>query len=332
MSLNWTKKSVLVTGAGGFIGSHLTEELVGIGAEVISFIHYNSRSDWGLLEFLPENVKHEINVFPGDVQDTTSVKKAVKDIDVVFHLAALIGIPYSYIAPESYINTNIKGTLNVMQACLEEGVEKVVHTSTSEVYGTAKYVPIDEKHPLQGQSPYSASKIGADEIVESYYLSFNLPVATMRPFNTFGPRQSARAVIPTIISQALSSGVIELGSLTPIRDLTYVKDTVNGFIKVAESPKSIGEVINTGNGTGITIGELSEKITSLIEIPGLKVFVDEKRIRPEKSEVMELICDNSKAKKLLGWEPKYSLEEGLRETINWIKEHKKLYKPGIYNV
>lgn len=330
--MNLKGKKVLVTGGGGFIGSHLMEELVGIGAEVTALIHYNSRNDWGLLEFLPENVKHEIEIFLGDVQDTTSVKKAVKDIEVVFHLAALIGIPYSYIAPESYINTNIKGTLNVMQACLEEGVEKVVHTSTSEVYGTARYVPIDEKHPLQGQSPYSASKIGADKIAESYYLSFDLPMATIRPFNTFGPRQSARAVIPTIISQALSSGVIELGYLTPIRDMTYVKDTVNGFIKVAESPKSIGEVINIGNGTGITIGELSEKIISLIEIPDLKVSVDEKRIRPEKSEVMELICDNSKAKKLLGWAPKYSLEEGLRETVSWIKEHQRIYKPGIYNV
>lgn len=325
-------KKILVTGAGGFIGSHLTEELVKIGANVRVFVHYNSRNDWGLLEFLSSNVKSEIDVISGDIQDNNAVRRAVKDIDVVFHLAALIGIPYSYIAPESYINTNIKGTLNVMQACLDEEIEKVVHTSTSEVYGTAKYVPIDEKHPLQGQSPYSASKIGADKIAESYYLSFNLPVATIRPFNTFGPRQSARAVIPTIISQALSSGIVELGSLTPIRDLTYVKDTVNGFIKVAESPKSIGEVINTGNGKGISIGELSEKIICLLEIPDLKISVDEKRIRPEKSEVMELICDNSKAKKLLGWEPKYSLEEGLKETISWIKEHQRHYKPNIYNV
>lgn len=330
--MNLKEKKVLVTGAGGFIGSHLTEELIKIGANVRAFVHYNSRNDWGLLEFLPDNVKNEIDVFSGDIQDSIAVRKAVKDIDVVFHLAALIGIPYSYIAPESYININIKGTLNLMQACLEEGVEKVVHTSTSEVYGTAKYVPIDEKHPLQGQSPYSASKIGADKIAESYYLSFNLPVATIRPFNTFGPRQSARAVIPTVISQAFSSGVIELGSLTPIRDLTYVKDTVNGFIKVAESPKSIGEVINTGNGKGITIGDLTEKIISLTGLPDLKIFCNEKRIRPEKSEVKELICDNSKAKNLLGWEPKHSLDESLKETINWIKEYQRLYKSNIYNV
>lgn len=330
--MNIKEKNVLVTGAGGFIGSHLTEELVKRGVNVRAFVHYNSRNDWGLLEFLPDNVKNEIEVFSGDVQDSIAVKKSIKDVDVIFHLAALIGIPYSYIAPESYINTNIKGTLNMMQACLDEGVEKVVHTSTSEVYGTAKYVPIDEKHPLQGQSPYSASKIAADKIAESYYLSFNLPVSTIRPFNTFGPRQSARAVIPTIISQALSSDVIELGSLTPIRDLTYVKDTVTGFINVAESSKSIGEVINTGNGKGITVGELTEKIISLTGIPDLKISCNEKRIRPEKSEVKELICDNSKAKKMLGWEPKYSLEEGLRETINWIKEHQRIYKPGIYNV
>ena len=325
-------KNVLVTGAGGFMGSHLTEELVKIGADVKAFVHYNSRNDWGLLELLPDDVKGEFDVFSGDIQDTVAVRKAVKDIDVVFHLAALIGIPYSYIAPESYVSTNIRGTLNMMQACHDEGVEKIIHTSTSEVYGTAKYVPIDEKHPLQGQSPYSASKIGADKIAESYNLSFGLPVAIIRPFNTFGPRQSARAVIPTIISQALSSSVIELGSLTPIRDLTYVGDTVNGFLRMAESPESIGEVINTGNGKGITIGDLAEKIISLIDVPNLKISGDEKRIRPEKSEVKELICDNSKAKKLLGWEPKYSLEEGLKETINWIKEHTWVYKSNRYNV
>ena len=274
------QKKILVTGAGGFIGSHLTEELVKIGADVKAFVHYNSRNDWGLLEYLPDTIKNEVDFFSGDIQDSIAVRKAVKDIDVVFHLAALIGIPYSYIAPDSYINTNIKGTLNVMQACLEEGVEKVVHTSTSEVYGTANYVPIDEKHPLQGQSPYSASKIGADKIAESYNLSFNLPVATIRPFNTFGPRQSARAIIPTIISQALSSGIIQLGSLTPLRDFTYVKDTVDGYIKIAESPKSIGEVINTGNGKSITIGELTEKIISLIDKPDVQISCDEKRIRP----------------------------------------------------
>jgi len=329
--MEWGKKRALVTGAGGFIGSHLSEELVKLGAKVRALVHYNSRNDWGLIELLPEEVKQELEVVTGDIQDPYMMRKAVKDCDIVFHLAALIAIPYSYIAPESYVNTNVKGTLNLLQACLEEGVEKVVHTSTSETYGTAKYTPIDENHPLQGQSPYSASKIGADKIAESFYLSFDLPVATIRPFNTYGPRQSARAIIPTIITQVLSSSEVKLGLLTPVRDLTYVKDTVTGFLKVAESDRAVGEVINIGTGSGITIKELAEKIIELVD-KDVRIVRDEQRIRPEKSEVMELICDSRKAKELIGWEPRYTLEEGLRETIRWIQDNLDLYKAEIYNI
>jgi len=325
-------KTVLVTGAGGFIGSHLVEALVAKGAEVKTLVRYNSRNDWGMLENIPSFVKDNLDITTGDIIDFGVVKKAVKNCDIIFHLAALIGIPYSYTAPESYVNTNIKGTLNIMQASLDEGVEKVVHTSTSEVYGTAKYVPIDENHPLQGQSPYSASKIGADMLAHSYFLSFNAPVAIIRPFNTFGPRQSARAVIPTIISQALSEQKIKLGSLTPVRDLTYVKDTADGFIKVAESDKSIGEVINIGNGKGITICDLAKKILNLMDCPDTPIYADEGRIRPEKSEVMQLICDNSKARDTIGWCPNYSLDQGLQETIEWIRQNRHIFKSENYNL
>jgi NAD dependent epimerase/dehydratase len=259
------------------------------------------------------------------------VKKVISGKDYVFHLAALIGIPYSYAAPESYVNTNVKGTLNVMQACLDTGLDRVVHTSTSEVYGTALYTPIDEKHPLQGQSPYSASKIGADKIAESYYCSFELPVTTVRPFNTFGPRQSTRAVIPTIITQALTSNTIKLGSLTPVRDLTYVADTIQGFIKLAESKKTIGTTINIGSGRGVTIGELADLVIERVN-PAADIVCEKERIRPEKSEVMELLCDNRVAKNLAGWEPKYSLEDGLTHTIDWMKENIASYKAGLYTV
>jgi NAD dependent epimerase/dehydratase len=330
--MNVEGKTVLVTGAGGFIGSHLVEALVAKGAEVKTLVRYNSRNDWGMLENIPSGVRNNLEVITGDIVDFCVVKKAVKNCDIIFNLAALIGIPYSYSAPESYVNTNIKGTLNILQASLDEGAEKVVHTSTSEVYGTAKYVPIDESHPLQGQSPYSASKIGADMLAHSFFLSFNAPVAIIRPFNTFGPRQSARAVIPTIISQALSEEKINLGSLTPIRDLTYVKDTVNGFIKVAESDNSIGEIVNIGNGKGIAIGELAKKILLLMGCENTTIHSDEERVRPENSEVMQLICDNSKAGRILGWSPQYTLEQGLQETISWIKVHKKMYKCNAYNV
>jgi NAD dependent epimerase/dehydratase len=329
--MNWKNENVLITGGAGFIGSHLTEKLVELGAKVKILVHYNSRNDWGYLEYFSKNILIHAEVFQGDVQDPYSVQKAVDGCSIVFHLASLIAIPYSYVAPASYVETNVKGTLNVMEACLKANVKRVVHTSTSEAYGTALYTPIDEKHPLQGQSPYSASKIGADKIVESYYRSFDLPVSTLRPFNTFGPRQSARAVIPTIISQALTSNVVELGSLDPVRDLTYVKDTVLGFIKMAESEKVIGEVINIGNGQGITIGDLAKKIISLVG-KDIKIRTNEIRIRPEKSEVMKLICNNSKAEAFMNWEPTYSLDNGLKEAIDFIRDNIDQYKPGIYNI
>jgi NAD dependent epimerase/dehydratase len=330
--VNIKNKNVVVTGAGGFIGSHLTEELVRRGANVKAFVHYNSRNDWGLLELLKEDVLSEVEVVSGDITDPFFVKTATKDADIIFHLAALIGIPYSYIAPESYVNVNIKGTLNVLQAGLDNEVDKIVHTSTSETYGTAEYTPIDEAHPLKGQSPYSASKIGADKMAESYYRSFDLPVAIIRPFNTFGPRQSARAIIPTIISQALMKDEVHVGSLSPVRDLTFVKDTVNGFIEIGISEKSIGEVINIGTGSGVTIGELLQRILRILGKEDISVVEDTDRIRPDKSEVMELICDNSKATQLLEWSPQYTLDEGLAETIEWMQNHINLYKTDNYVV
>jgi NAD dependent epimerase/dehydratase len=324
-------KKVLVTGGGGFIGSHLVEALLPKCGEVTALVKYNSRNDWGDLELLPGEVLDHIRVEAGDVRDPFFTGKLIKGKDVVFHLAALIPIPYSYIAPLSYIQTNVEGTLNVMMASSEHNVEKVVHTSTSETYGTALSTPIDEDHPLQAQSPYSASKIGADKVAESFYLSFGLPVVTIRPFNTFGPRQSARAVIPTVVSQALVRDCVELGSLMPVRDLTFVKDMVDAFIKVAEREGSAGEVINVGSGKGISIGELAGLILKIMGTDK-PLVVDEKRIRPEKSEVMELICDNSKAVRLLGWKPRYSLEDGLRESIEHIRENVGRYKASDYNV
>lgn len=323
---------VLVTGAGGFIGSHLTEELVKIGADVKALVHYNSRNDWGKLEELPREILSQIDVISGDIRDGYFCQKIAQDVDIIFHLAATIAIPFSYIAPSHYVETNIIGTLNILEAALKNKVKKVVHTSTSEVYGTAKYTPIDENHPLQGQSPYSATKIAADKIAESFYCSFNLPVATIRPFNTFGPRQSARAIIPTIISQILSGKKkINVGSMEPIRDFTYVKDTVNAFIKIAVSEKSIGSVINIGSNKGISIKELFELI---VKLTGQKVTLskDIKRVRPAKSEVMKLICSDTKAKKLLNWAPQHSLEDGLKETINYIEKNLEKYKTGIYNL
>lgn len=325
-------KRVFVTGAGGFIGSHLTEQLVRSGARVRAMVHYSSSGSWANLEQLPKEILSEVEVFQGDVVDPFSVKKGVQGSDVVFHLASLIAIPYSYVAPQSYVSTNVLGTLNVMQAALELGVSKVVHTSTSETYGTAIYAPIDEKHPLQGQSPYSATKIGADKVAESYFLSFGLPVATLRPFNTYGPRQSARAVIPTIISQVLSGATeIKLGSLDPIRDFNYVLDTVAGFVGIAMSESSAGQVINVGHGKGISIGDLVQLIS---EVTGKSISVqgDQNRVRPDKSEVMKLICDNRKAKEVFDWEPKYSLKQGLTETAQYIAQNLHRYKPTIYNV
>jgi NAD dependent epimerase/dehydratase len=330
--MNIKNKNVVVTGAGGFIGSHLTEELVRRGANVKACVHYNSRNNWGLLELSEKNILEKVEVLAGDITDPFFVKTVTKDTDIVFHLAALIGIPYSYIAPESYVNVNIKGTLNVLQAGLENSVGKIVHTSTSETYGTAEYTPIDEQHPLKGQSPYSASKIGADKLAESYFRSFDLPVATIRPFNTFGPRQSARAIIPTIITQALVQHEVSIGSLSPIRDLTFVKDTVDGFISVGTSENSIGEVINIGTGSGVTIGELLKRILHILGKDGIRIFTDNERVRPDKSEVMELICNNSKAKRLLDWSPQYTLDEGLTYTIEWMRNHTNLYKTENYVV
>jgi NAD dependent epimerase/dehydratase len=329
--VNWASKKVLVTGAGGFIGSHLCETLLELGAEVSALIHYNSRNDWGNLEFLPPSSKRALKVVAGNIEDAAFVSRQVKSNQIVFHLAALIAIPYSYHAPMSYVRTNIEGTMNVLEAARTHEVERVVHTSTSETYGTAIYTPIDEKHPLQGQSPYSASKIGADKLAESYYRSFGLPVAVIRPYNTFGPRQSARAVIPTIVTQALTQPEIRLGALDPVRDLNFVKDTVVGFIKVSESTGAIGEVINVGAGKGISIGELAAKILRIMNVDKA-VVLDEKRLRPENSEVYRLICDNRKAREKTGWEPQYDFEKGLEATIEFISQHVHLYKPNEYVV
>ena len=328
--MNWNKKAVLVTGAGGFIGSHLTERIVELGANVQAFVRYNSRNDWGLLELLPKETQDRIEVITGDLKDADAVRHAVEEVDIIFHLGSLIAIPYSYIHPRETIETNIVGTLNVLIAARENSIEKLIHTSTSEVYGTAQYVPIDEDHPLQGQSPYSASKIGADKIAESFYCAFDLPVAIIRPFNTYGPRQSARAVIPTIITQALTKEKIFLGSLHPTRDYTHVKDVVEGFIKVAESSKSVGEVINIGSNFEILIGDLAEKNISLIG-KNAEIITDTSRVRPQDSEVERLWCNNTKAKRLLGWEPKTSLDDGLKKTIDWISDNINLYKPELYN-
>lgn len=329
--MDWKDKKVLVTGAGGFIGSHLVERLVGLEAQVRAFVRYNSRSDWGFIEDLPEDARSKVEISTGDLKDFGAVWNAVKDREVVFHLGALIAIPYSYINPGDAVQTNVIGSLNVLNASRECGVEKLVHTSTSEVYGTALYVPIDEKHPLQAQSPYAASKIGADKLAESFHLTYDLPVATIRPFNTYGPRQSARAVIPTIIMQALTKDKVNLGAVHPTRDFNYVGDTVSGFIRVAESPESTGEVINIGSGREISIVDLAYKIASLMD-KNVDIISDASRIRPKKSEVNRLLADNTKARKLLQWEPKISLDEGLSKTIEWISEHINSYKVDIYNV
>ena len=329
--MRWDGKRVLVTGAGGFIGSHLVDALVERDAEVTAFVRYNARNDWGMLEERAAEHGDRLSVILGDVTDASSVAAAVEGREIVFHLAALIGIPYSYVAPGSYVNTNVRGTLHVMEACRRARVERVVHTSTSEVYGTAVYTPIDERHPLQAQSPYSASKIGADKIAESYYCSFGVPVATLRPFNTFGPRQSARAVIPTLITQALTSDTIRLGSLMPVRDLTYVEDTVRAFLRMAEAEGAVGKVIHTGTGRGVTIGELAAHVIARVN-PGAAIVAEEARVRPEQSEVMQLVCDPTLAGTVLGWKPKVSLEEGLDRTIAWIREHLGAYKASLYTV
>jgi len=336
MDLNNNK--ILITGADGFIGSHLTEEMVRRGYDVRAFVYYNSFNSWGWLDYSEPEIKKNIEIFAGDVRDPHGVKQAMKGCDVVFHLAALISIPYSYHSPDTYIDTNVKGTLNIVQAARELGTSKVIHTSTSEVYGTARFVPITEEHPLQGQSPYSASKIGADQIAMSFYHAFNTPVSIIRPFNTYGPRQSARAIIPTVIIQ-IASGQrkIKLGSLHPTRDFNYISDTVKGFIAVAESDQTVGEVINIGSNFEISIGD-TVKIIAEIMNADIEIESDSQRIRPENSEVERLWADNSKARKLTGWVPAYGdvegLKKGLQETVAWFtnKEYLRQYKPGEYNI
>lgn len=323
---------VLVTGADGFIGSHLVEQLISEGKRVRAFVYYNSFNSWGWLDTFPPHLLKEIDIFTGDIRDPNGVRKAMIDIDVVYHLAALIAIPFSYHSPDTYVDTNIKGTLNVLQAAKDLMTERILITSTSEVYGTAQYVPIDEKHPYQGQSPYSATKIGADRLAESFYRSFNMPITIVRPFNTYGPRQSARAVIPTIITQLLSGKEeLELGSLTPTRDFNYVKDTANGFIEIAKSNKTIGEEINIATQTEISIGQLADELIRQIN-PKAQIKCDEQRLRPERSEVNRLLGSNDKIRKLTNWQPRYTFEHGLSETIAFFRDNLDKYKADLYNV
>lgn len=325
-------RKILVTGSDGFIGSHLVEQLLEEGHQVKAFVYYNSFNSWGWLDTFSKDKLDEIEIFAGDIRDPNGVREAMKDVDEVYHLAALIGIPFSYHSPDSYVDTNIRGTLNILQAARHLETERVLITSTSEVYGTAQYVPIDENHPFQGQSPYSATKIGADRMAESFYRSFEMPITIVRPFNTYGPRQSARAVIPTIITQLLSGKEeIKLGSLTPTRDFNYVKDTARGFIEIAKSYKTIGEEVNIATQKEISIGKLAQEMIDQIN-PKAKIVCDEERLRPEKSEVNRLLGSKEKIKKLTEWKPKYSLEEGLAETIEWLKHNLDKYKVDIYNV
>lgn len=325
-------KKILVTGSDGFIGSHLTEELVKQGYRVKAFVLYNSFNTWGWLDTFPKAILDQLEIFQGDIRDPNSVRVAMADVDEVFHLAALIAIPFSYRTPDTYIDTNIKGTLNVLQAARDFGTNRVLVTSTSEVYGTAQYVPIDEKHPYQGQSPYSATKIGADRLAESFYRSFSMPITIVRPFNTYGPRQSARAVIPTIITQLLAGKQeILLGSLTPTRDFNYVKDTVNGFIEISMSDKTIGEEINIATQQEISIGRLAEELIKQVN-PIAKIICDEQRLRPEKSEVNRLLGSNEKIMKLTNWKPQYTLEKGLAQTIDFFRHNLNRYKADIYNI
>ena len=327
--MNLSKKKVLVTGSGGFIGSHLTEALVKAGAQTKAFTHYNALGSWGWLDQSP--VKDSMEVIAGDITDRDSVYKAMCGVDIVFHLAALIAIPYSYHAPSSYLKTNIEGTLNVLQLARELNIERIIHTSTSEVYGSAQYVPIDEKHPLQGQSPYSASKIGADKLAESFYCSFNVPVVTIRPFNTFGPRQSGRAIIPTIITQILKNENIVLGNLHPTRDLNFVSNTVEGYLLAATSEDVCGKTINLGSGNEISIGDLARLISKLMN-SNIEISTEKIRVRPDGSEVERLMADNSLARTLLGWSPSTTLEEGLNITIEWIKQNYDRFRPDSYTV
>lgn len=329
--MNWQETSVLVTGAGGFIGSHLTERLVREGARVRAFVRYNSRHDVGLLALLPAEMLTSVEVIAGDLRDGEAVRTAMTGIEVVFHLGALIAIPYSYLHPCEVVETNVMGTLNVLMAARDLGTRRVVHTSSSEVYGTALYTPIDEAHPLQGQSPYSASKIGADKIAESFFRSFGVPVATIRPFNTYGPRQSARAVIPTIAVQALSSEQIRLGALDPVRDFTFVDDTVEGFLQVGRQEAAAGQEINIGSGECISVGELARKILSIVG-RDLPIVGEDQRRRPAQSEVLRLHASPDKARQLLGWQAQVPLDDGLRRTVDWLRDHLRLYRPDQYEV
>jgi len=329
MDLN--NKKVFVTGAGGFIGSHLCESLVKNGANVTAMLHYNSRSDWSNLEFVDDEIKRSITIVKGNVEDSSFIDAKTKDQNIIFHLAALIGIPYSYEAPLSYVKTNIVGTVNILEAARKNEVELVINTSTSETYGSALYTPIDELHPMQGQSPYSASKISADKLAESYYNSFQTPVLTVRPFNTYGPRQSSRAVIPTIISQLLTQDNLILGDLAPMRDFTFVADTVDGFLCAAGHERHIGEVINLGYGKAASIGDTAKIIMDLMGTDK-KIFSEDSRIRPKNSEVLHLVSDNSKAKELIGWEPKINFSDGLEKTIKFVSENLDSFKTQTYNI
>lgn len=327
-------KKVLVTGADGFIGSHLVEKLLNSGYDVKAFVFYNSFNLWGWLDALPKDMLKEIEIVSGDIRDKSMVREIMQNVDEVYHLAALIAIPFSYHSPDSYVDTNIKGTLNVLQAAKELNTKRIMITSSSEVYGSAQFVPITENHPCQGQSPYSATKIGADKLAEAFYKSFSLPITIVRPFNTFGPRQSARAIIPTIITQLLAGREeIKLGDLTPTRDFNYVKDTVNGFAQIARSPKTIGEEINIATEKEISIKALAEELIKQIN-PRAKIICEKERIRPKKSEVNRLLGSNEKIKRLTGWIPKFTFEEGIKETIQWfsIKENLQKYKADIYNI
>lgn len=325
------EKTALVTGAGGFIGSHLAATLAESGAHVRALAHYNSRNDWGQLQRIPPQTLSEIDVWSGDIRDPFFTHRLVDGADVVFHLAALIPIPYSYVAPSEYVDTNIKGTLNVLEAVRSDGSARLVHTSTSETYGTAIYTPIDEDHPLQGQSPYSASKIGADKLAESYWRSFETPVVTVRPFNTYGPRQSARAFLPSVLAQALSGEVVRVGSLDPVRDMNYVSDTVRGFIAAGTAAGVEGKTYNLGSGVGVTMRELLETALRAVGTDPI-IEVDTERVRPEKSEVLELICSAERARRDLGWSSEVSLADGVQRTAEWISENLSAFKPGIYNV
>ncbi len=331
MNETWQNKKILITGAGGFIGSHLVEALVLRQAKVRAMVHYNSRGDIGLLRFVPTDILSQVEIIGADLRDADAVRSAVSECQVVFHLGALISIPYSYVHPGEVVETNVLGTMNVLLACRDLGIERLIHTSTSEVYGTACYVPIDEKHPLQAQSPYSGSKIAADKLVESFYRTFSNNVVTVRPFNTYGPRQSARAVIPTIITQALARKTIMLGNLETTRDFTFIEDTVNGFLLAAETEKAVGKTLNLGTGTEIKIGAIAQKIIQLTDSKA-RVEIDQTRLRPKDSEVLRLISNHNAMTECTGWKPNISLDEGLSRTIEWISRHLANYRIGEYAI